>query len=152
MTSGDLTKIPAVECVQPEGNDTISGPLRDGATKARSVACTTQVSGLQVAMVVDGDLTIDECRSTGGTGHLVKDEDVWAIQKRLAREEGLFSEPAGVVALTGALKAVREGLIRPEASTVCLITGSGFKDDAAVDRINADSDCPLIDPEMLDHW
>ena len=152
VASGDLAKSPTVECVQPEGNDTISGPLRDGALKARSVACTTLVSGLQVASVVDGDLTIEECRSVGGTGHLVKDEDVWALQKRLAREEGIFSEPAGVVALTGALNAVRAGLIRPDASIVCMVTGSGFKDDTAIDRMNADTDCPLIDPEQLDEW
>lgn len=152
VESGDLAKSPAVHCVQPEGNDTISGPLRDGSLRARAVACTTLVSGLQVASVVDGDLAVTECRSSGGTGHLVKDDHVWALQKRLAREEGIFSEPAGVVALTGALNAVKAGEIHPEDFIVCMVTGSGFKDEAAVDRINAEDACPLIDAEMLNAW
>jgi threonine synthase len=152
IASGDLKKNVAVHCVQPEGNDTISGPLRSGLLKARSVLCTTLVSGLQVASVVDGDLAVTECRASGGNGHLVKDEYVWALQKRLAREEGIFSEPAGVVALAGALNAVQAGEISPNDCIVCMVTGSGFKDEVAVDRMIAGDDCPTIDAETLKEW
>lgn len=65
VESGQLHRCPAVECVQPEGNNTIAGPLRDGQLKAQSVNCTTHVSGLQVASVIDGDLAVTECRATG---------------------------------------------------------------------------------------
>src|SRR5262249_15276994 len=44
-----------VHCVQPVGNDTIAGALRAGLTHAREVVCTTQISGLQVASVLDGN-------------------------------------------------------------------------------------------------
>jgi len=147
-----VRRIPAVECVQPEGNNTIAGPLMTGAERAQATACTTQISGLQVASVIDGDLALSACRSTGGSGHLVRDEDVWALQARLAREEGIFSEPAGVVALAGAAKAVAEGRIHPDATVVCLVTGFGFKDDQSVDRMIADSSCPLIDATDLSDW
>ena len=80
------------------------------------------------------------------------DDYVWALQKRLAREEGVFSEPAGVAALAGALQAAAAGEIDPEATVVCLVTGSGFKDDAAIDRMNANDDCPTIDADQLDEW
>ena len=63
VRGGQIAACPTVECVQPEGNNTIAGPLRDGAQNAREVACTTQVSGLQVASVVDGHLAIEACRS-----------------------------------------------------------------------------------------
>lgn len=152
VEKGQLERSPAVECVQPEGNNTIAGPLRDGAPRAQEVACTTRVSGLQVASVVDGDLAIAECRPTGGTGHLVTDEFVWETQKRLAREEGVFTEPAGAVALAGALKAAESGEIDVNAMVVCMITGSGFKDDAAVDRMNADVECPMLDAEAIESW
>ncbi|HVC94375.1 MAG TPA: hypothetical protein VND64_11830 [Pirellulales bacterium] len=36
----------AVECVQPQGNDTIAGPIRRGASRARANNSTTRVSGL----------------------------------------------------------------------------------------------------------
>ena len=152
VEQNQLSTSPAVECVQPDGNNTISGPLRDGLEQAQEVACTTQVSGLQVASVVDGHLAVQECRQSGGTGHLVSDEFVWEVQKRLARVEGVFSEPAGAVALAGALKAREEGRLAADANVVCMVTGSGFKDDAAVDRINADFECPMVDPEAIDDW
>ncbi|MDG1894991.1 MAG: pyridoxal-phosphate dependent enzyme [Fuerstiella sp.] len=152
VDQGRISRGPAIECVQPEGNNTIAGPLRDGADRAQEVDCTSKVSGLQVASVVDGHLAIEECRPTGGTGHLVTDEFVWDTQKRLAREEGVFTEPAGAVALAGALQATRNGEVDRDAVVVCMVTGSGFKDEVAIDRINADIECPMLDADAIDEW
>ncbi len=127
----------AVHCVQPEGNDTIAGPLRDGMTQARAVDCRTQISGLQVPTVLDGDAVIAACRASGGTGCVVSDAEVWECQRRLAHEEGVFCEPAGAVAVAGALKAAREGELPADEPVVCLVTGSGFKDGASIERMNA---------------
>ena len=139
----------AVHCVQPEGNDTIAGPLRAGHSEAVAVECRTAISGLQVASVIDGNEVIAACRASGGTGYAVTDAEVWALQARLAREEGLFSEPAGVVALAGALKAARAGEMDPEAAVVCLVTGSGFKDLASVERMNAGLELGEVEWETL---
>ena len=140
---------PRVECVQPRGNDTIAGPLRDGADKSRPVQCTTRISGLQVASVVDGNEVIPAVRDGGGTGHVVEDEAVWGVQRRLAREEGVFCEPAAAVALAGALQAAEQNRIDPDCVIVCAVTGSGFKDPDAVERMVSDSDCPLIDAPSI---
>ncbi len=139
----------AVHCVQPEGNDTIAGPLRAGAEKAVAVDCRTAISGLQVASVIDGDEVIAVCRASGGTGHTVTDDEVWALQARLAREEGLFCEPAGAVALAGALQAARAGELTADAPVVCLVTGSGFKDPASVERLNAAARCEVVEWDDL---
>lgn len=147
-----LQSSPAVECVQPSGNDTIAGPLRDGAERARPVKCTSRISGLQVASVIDGDLALDACRDSCGTGHLADDEAIWEVQKRLAREEGIFTEPAGATSVAGALQAVAENRVRADANIVCLVTGTGFKDDASVDRMISDVECPLLDADQLDQW
>jgi threonine synthase len=139
----------AVHCVQPEGNDTIAGALRTGSTDARDVQCSTTISGLQVANVIDGNEVITACRESGGTGHTVSDQEVFEAQKHLARSEGIFSEPAGAVALAGALKAARQGELDPTAAVVCLVTGSGFKDAASIETMNADAECPLVDLDGL---
>jgi len=137
---------PAVHCVQPEGNNTIAGPLRRGGNHAESCQCTTTISGLQVATVLDGNETIAACRKSGGTGHLVTDEEVYQCQSRLAREEGLFSEPAGAVALAGAISAVKRGEIDPQSTVTCLVTGSGFKDEQSVSRmVGEDYQCPQVE-------
>lgn len=142
---GKLSRSPRVECVQPSGNDTIATPLRSGASAARAVTCTSKISGLQVPTVIDGNEVIAACRASGGTGHLVEDEDVWNTQARLAREEGIFSEPAGTVALTGALKAAARGELSADAPVVCLVTGFGFKDQPSIDRMLAHSHCPTLE-------
>jgi threonine synthase len=147
---GELEKMPAVHCVQPHGNNTIAGPLRDGADKGQDLAqCTSKVSGLQVARVIDGNEVIPACRDSGGNGYLVSDEETWQLQARLAREEGIFAEPAGAVALAGALQSRQRGEIDGDDVVVCLVTGFGFKDAASIDRMIADVDCPTIDAEEI---
>lgn len=144
---GRLAKSPRIECVQPEGNDTIASPLRRGDAEARAVRCTTRISGLQVPNVLDGNLTMAACRATGGTGHAVSDEAIWEAQARLAREEGIFCEPAAAASVAGALRAAREGLIAPGAAVACFVTGSGFKDPPSVQRMLAGATCPVIELE-----
>lgn len=145
-----LGRAARVACVQPAGNDTIAGPLRNGESWARNVVCTSQISGLQVPGVIDGNETLPACRRSGGNGHVVSDDAVWEAQARLSREEGAFCEPAGATALAGALQAARKGEIASDAVVVCLVTGSGFKDVASVDRMVSGSAVPLVDVDDID--
>jgi len=145
LEAGCVRQLPRVECVQPQGNDTIAGPLRSGQGQARPVHCTSRISGLQVPSVIDGHDVIRVCRRNGGTGHLVSDEFVWQTQRRLSTEEGIFAEPAGSTAVAGALQAAAEGRIDPDASVVCLVTGSAFKDPASLNGMVGDRAAPLID-------
>lgn len=137
---------PAIHCVQPEGNDTIAGPLREKRDHGRRAdPCTTTISGLQVPNVLDATEVIAACRASGGNGHLVTDAAVYDLQQRLAREEGIFSEPAGAVALAGALRAAAAGEIDRDSPIVCLVTGSGFKDGASLARMADASAVPLVE-------
>lgn len=149
QTAGQLERMPLVECVQPSGNNTIAGPLRAGKSTAQAVECTSKISGLQVPNVIDGDGVIAACHKNGGTGHVVEDEFIWQTQRRLAREEGIFSEPAGATAVAGCLQAAARGELDPEAEICCLVSGSAFKDPASMEAMSADRDCPLIDVDEL---
>ena len=129
-------KIPRVHCVQPEGNDTVSGPLRNGLSKARAVSKSlTSISGLQVPNVIDGNELIKASRASGATGYSVNDDDVYECQESLARMEGIYCEPAGAVALAGVLKAVRNGEVSTQDDVVCIVTGHGFKDPVSAANI-----------------
>jgi threonine synthase len=149
VSAGQLERSPCIHCVQPIGNDTIAGPLRQGSAKATSVTCTTRISGLQVPNVVDGDTVIAECEQSGGTGHTIEDIEATAVQKQLAREEGVFCEPAAAVALAGALQAAHNGEIDLDETVVCMVTGSGFKDLASAESMAGDRDCPLVSVSHL---
>lgn len=127
---------PAIHCVQPTGNNTIAGNLRGGMPSARSIpTATTHISGLQVPSVIDGHEVIQACRKVSGNGYLVDDEQIYQCQQLLASREGLYCEPAGAVALGGAIKALLNGEITPDQPVVCLITGHGFKDTHSTDRL-----------------
>lgn len=122
-----------VHCVQPFGNNTIAGPLRDGNEKSKEINnCSTSISGLQVPGILDGNETLLHCRKTGGTGYLVADELVFQTQKDLAQKEGIFCEPAGAVSVSALVEAVNRKELDTDDSVVCLITGSGFKDMSVV--------------------
>ena len=145
LEAGRLSHRPRIECVQPEGNNTIAGPLRAGSPVGCTVACTTRISGLQVPQLIDGNDVISACRKSGGTGHVVTDEAVFEVQSRLAREEGLFAEPAGSTAVAGALQAARNGELDPDATIVCLISGSAFKDPTSLEAMTRKTECPMIE-------
>jgi threonine synthase len=138
---------PKVHCVQPEGNDTIASALRNGSTVASVIpGATTKISGLQVPNILDGNEVIKECRALGGNGYTVTDKDVFAFQKKMAQQEGIFSEPAGAVPLAGLARAVALNEVNPDENIVCLVTGSGFKDMLSVEN---HFDLPAI--ERIDH-
>lgn len=150
---GELRRSPAIHCVQPVGNDTIASPLRKGEGQASAVTGSTTITGLQVPSVIDGDAVIEACRASGGTGHLIADADVYAVQRRLAREDGVFCEPAGAIATAAAIAAAARNEIKPDDAVVCLVTGNGFKDLAAAERMVAGIECPtIVQQELRDRF
>lgn len=123
-----------VNCVQPEGNNTIAGQLRLGKAIAIEVTTSsTQVSGLQVPNILDGNNVLGYCRDLAGNGYLVSDPNIFMWQRRLAQLEGIFCEPAGAVSLAGLANALAEGRIDRNDTVICLITGTGFKDMSSLD-------------------
>lgn len=144
LQQGTVAKQPAIHCVQPAGNNTIAGPLRAGEETAQTCRSTTEIGGLQIASVLDGHEVVAACRKTGGTGYLVEDEFVYEVQSLLARKEGVFCEPAGAVSLAGVLQAAERGEIRADETVVCLVTGTGFKDQASIERMTGARGCPII--------
>ena len=139
--------VPKVNCVQPEGNDTIASALRKKLPKATPIPhSTTTISGLQVPNILDGHDVIKECLETGGNGYVVNDETVFEFQRKLALQEGIFCEPAGAVALAGVAEAVKRKEVNRDENVVCIITGSGFKDMG-----NVDKNYRLGEPERLEN-
>lgn len=130
----------SVHCVQPEGNNTIAGPLRSGEPEAVAVErSTTTISGLQVPGIIDGDEVISVCRKMGGNGYVVDDGLIYACQASLARQEGIFCEPAGATGFAGLLQGLEKGEIDKKDHIVCLVTGHGFKDPVSQEKMAAQS-------------
>ncbi len=67
-------------------------------------------------------------RETGGAYLRVSDQEILDAIPVIARNTGVFSEPAAAAAYAGLVKAVEKGLVDPEERIVVLLTGSGLKD------------------------
>ena len=132
------TMPPRIHAVQPAGNDTVVTAFRAGHGHARTLGpgeAGTNVSGLAVPIDLDATRALHAVRDSGGNGHLVADEAAWEAQATLARHEGLFVEPAGATSVAGLMAAVAAGEVGPDDRVTCILTGSGFKDGAAVARM-----------------
>ena len=63
----------------------------------------------------------------------VSDDDIMEAYTLMARQEGIFCEPASAASVAGLLKLARGGMRFDGSKVVCVITGSGLKDpDAAI--------------------
>jgi threonine synthase len=74
-------------------------------------------------------------------------EIVEAIQL-LAETEGIFTETAGGVVISGLRKIARAGIIDPDEVVVAFITGNGLKTQEAVERV-VDPVCTAPDYEAF---
>jgi threonine synthase len=64
---------------------------------------------------------------SGGAIDSVTDEEIMSAYQRMAREEGIFCEPASAAGVAGLLKVAASIDLRG-STCVCVITGAGLKD------------------------
>ena len=145
--SPDVDGRPRLVGVQPAGCPTLARAV-GGDRRPLEQRITTTVSGLQVAMLFDYG-AIDAITESGGHVVEVDDEEVWSAQRLLAREEGVFVEPAGATALAGLLADVRSGDVAPDEHVIIITSGAGHKDQEAVTRLAADNPAVEVGPEDI---
>jgi threonine synthase len=126
-----IEKLPRINAVQPELNDTLVTPINEGLDMAREVKTTTTISGLAVQVDIDATLALKSVKDSGGTGVLVTDEEIYRAQRQLSESEGVYVEPAGATSVAGYLKAISQGIVRDDEKSVCILTGHGLKDTSS---------------------
>jgi len=62
----------------------------------------------------------------------VTDEEILEAYQFLARQEGIFTEPASAASVAGVLKLGKKGYFRRRSTVVCVLTGHGLKDPERV--------------------
>ena len=67
-------------------------------------------------------------RESGGQIGFVTDEEIVDAYRLLAREEGIFAEPASAASVAGVIKLHKQGLLQGGEQIVCVLTGNGLKD------------------------
>ena len=123
---GNSPKLPIMVGCQASGAAPFiaGGPI----SKPETVATAIRIGNPQ-----SWDLAVAAQQTSGGWFLARDDQAILAAQRFLAREEGIFCEPASAVSVAGLQSAMEEGRIREGVSIVCTLTGHGLKDpDTAI--------------------
>jgi threonine synthase len=72
---------------------------------------------------------------SGGLIEAVSDEEILEAYRYLAREEGIFVEPASAASLAGVWRLLREGRLEEGTRVVLTLTGHGLKDPATAEKV-----------------
>ena len=130
---GWIDRMPRLIGVQSEG----SNYLTEAWERREDVLTKAPIEAHTVADSISAELPRDRLKAmravtgSGGAFVAVSDEAILAAVPDMARNSGVFGEPAGAAAWAGLLAAAERGLVGPGERVVVLNTGSGLKDVAS---------------------
>jgi threonine synthase len=102
----------------------------------------TVASAIRIGSPANKEGALSAARESGGLIESVKDGEILAAQEMLAREEGVFCEPASAAGIAGLLKLASEGR-GPGGTVVSVLTGHGLKDpDVILGRVQLPDPVP----------
>ncbi|UCD73038.1 MAG: threonine synthase [Candidatus Bathyarchaeota archaeon] len=88
----------------------------------------TVATAIRIGKPVSWKKALRAIHESKGMAESVTDDEILFAQKLLAREEGLFVEPASAASIAGLIKLKDLGEIDAEERVVCVTTGHGLKD------------------------
>ncbi len=129
-----------MHAAQAEGCSPIVQAYEQGAPVVRPVRPDTIAKSLAIGNPPDGIYSLQAIKKSHGSAVAALEEEVVEGIKLLAETEGIFTETAGGVVISGLRRIVERGLIKPDDLTVAYITGNGLKTQEVV----ADAVKPLF--------
>ncbi len=112
---------------QAEGCSPIVRAWEDDETQVRPVKPSTVAKSLAIGNPADGIYALRTVKASNGSGVICREEQVAEGIKLLAETEGIFTETAGGVVISGLKNLVESGRIGHDELTVAYITGNGLK-------------------------
>jgi threonine synthase len=146
LALGWIEKMPKLMGVQAEGSAACYNAWKAGTETITPVDADTISDSISVGLPRDGIRAVRAVRETQGAYLTVTDEEVLEAMRKLAREEGVFAEPAGATGYAGLAKAIRENLVDHDENIVVVVTGNGLKDIHAA--VKAAGKASLIEPNL----
>jgi len=132
--AGLTDRLPALVAVQASGSNAIAASFRSGREVVLD-GTSTVADSLSVACPANGRMALRCLAQSHGRAIEVDDEAIGRAELALGREAGLFVEPSSAAAWAGFL--ADRGNVDARATVVVLLTGTGFKDVKAAERLVA---------------
>jgi threonine synthase len=133
--AGYIDHVPRMIAVQASGCDAVTRAWQANRAVEPIQGCASAISGIQLTAPPDGDMVLRALRESGGWALSIPDEQTYQAQADLAGREGIFVEPAAAITLAGLRADLAAGRLNSGARVVCLLTGVGFKDAGALQRM-----------------
>ncbi len=122
-----ISKLPRMMGFQAAG----SAPIADGVPIEDP---QTIASAIRIGNPASWTGAEDARDESGGDIGKVTDSQIISAYIRLAREEGLFCEPASAASTAGFISLVEQGKVAEDQVCVCILTGNGLKDPTTVEN------------------
>ncbi len=138
---GLIDKIPRLISVQAEGCCPINRAVESG-TEWEPMEENTYADSIAVGVPRNADKAIKAIKDSNGITVNVSDDEIRDAQRYLAKNAGVFGEPAGVTATAGLIKLKKAGILDKGAIIVSIVTGNGLKDiDSAIKNVSSPVSC-----------
>ena len=154
---GLVDRVPRIDCVQSDASAAICGTVRRIRDNGQSdpdwstvvideVRASTAADSISVDRPRDGLAAVRGVLESGGETVTVPDDEILAAIPEMARTTGIFAEPAAAAPWAAVKQLVRDNKIDADELVVCIVSGSGLKDIANIQKTVA---APLIiDPSL----
>ena len=147
FSMGLIERPPRVIGVQAEGAAPLVHAWNARSKLAEPIIAETLADSIAVGTPRDQVKCLKAARDSGGGLVAVSDEQILAAIRDLAAATGVMAEPAGAVALAGAVKMASEGKLTGRDSVAIIVTGNGLKDIAGVRSAAAREPIP-VEPSL----
>jgi len=130
---GIIDKMPVIVAVQAEGSSNLIDNI-----KTDNFICKpseTVADSISVDIPRNFYMARDFINQYNGEILEVTDEQILNASKALSESTGLFAEPAAAAAFAGFMVYLNEDIAEHESTNLVLLTGSGLKDLAAVQKL-----------------
>jgi threonine synthase len=118
---GPATKRPRMRGFQAAG----AAPIVSGQIVPKPMTIATAI---RIGNPASWQQALDARDASGGAIESVTDRQILSAYRLLAREEGVFVEPASAAGVAGLLQARGDGTLDAGLRVVCTVTGHGLKD------------------------
>ena len=133
LTLGFVDRLPMMTGVQAAGSAPIVRAVREDLPAViPEENPETIATAIRIGAPVNAEKALIAIRATGGTATTVTDAEILAMQRDLARKEGIGVEPASAASVAGIRRLVEDGQIDRDERIVCVVTGHLLKDPETV--------------------
>ena len=88
----------------------------------------TLATAIKIGNPASWKLAVNAANESEGFIDFVRDDEILEAYSMLAKEEGIFAEPASAASLAGIIKTYKSGKLKKGDIVVSVLTGNGLKD------------------------